>query len=303
MEFRSLVFSSFAGDSLALAAHWLYNQQDIENKFGTITSFLEPLAGSYHAGKRAGDFTHYGDQTLVLLRSLVRHGGFELERFGSYWHDSMRDYQGYQDKATSQTLAALQGSADYTTCGSSSSELGGAARIAPLVYLYRDNEEQLLKCVREQAALTHNSHALLSGAEILARASLLLLDGEEMEDALSLALDAVELDLDLSMRLYGALDSAGRDNRDALKEFGLGCNISNALPGVIHLALSYSDDIVAGLATNVMAGGDSAARGLALGLLLGAANPGTPLPPDWSAGMGAAAEIGELLDGLDTLAG
>lgn len=103
------------------------------------------------------------------------------------------------------------------------------------------------------------------------------------------------------MKLRVALDSAGRDSRKTVKEFGLGCGISAALPGVIHLALTYPDDLAGALIENVMAGGDSAARGLALGMLLGAANGLAAVPPDWLRSMRAYNEVVELLARLDEL--
>ena len=64
----------------SLGAHWIYSQREIAEKFGHITGYATP-ATSYHPGKQAGDFTHYGDQTMVLLRSLAAHGRFDLADF------------------------------------------------------------------------------------------------------------------------------------------------------------------------------------------------------------------------------
>jgi hypothetical protein len=64
-----ILLTSLAGDALCLGPHWIYDQREIAQKLGQITGYAAPLT-SYHPGKQAGDFTHYGDQTLILLRSL-----------------------------------------------------------------------------------------------------------------------------------------------------------------------------------------------------------------------------------------
>ena len=55
-----------------------------------------------------------------------------------------------------------------------------------------------------------------------------------------------------------------------IKQFGQMCGIAAALPGALHLVLKYPDDLRTALVENVMAGGDSAARGMVVGMMLGA---------------------------------
>ena len=75
-------------------------------------------------------------------------------------------------------------------------------------------------------------------------------------------------------RMPGAvtgLTVAGRRPVGPVKGFGQMCGIAAALPGAIHLVLTYPEDLGTALSENVMAGGDSAARGMAVGMILGAA--------------------------------
>lgn len=60
-----------------------------------------------YCGKKAGDFTHYGDQTLLLLETLARDGGFDPRRFESRWQHFFDSYKGYFDKATKATFNSL----------------------------------------------------------------------------------------------------------------------------------------------------------------------------------------------------
>ena len=68
---KNILITSLVADALSLGSHWIYSQREIAEKFGHIDGYSDP-ATSYHPGKRAGDFTHYGDQTMLLLRSLAR---------------------------------------------------------------------------------------------------------------------------------------------------------------------------------------------------------------------------------------
>ena len=72
---RAMVLASFAGDALALGAHWIYETERIEKEFGKVENLCSPLADSYHPGKGKGDFTHYGDQSFHLLGYLASQKG------------------------------------------------------------------------------------------------------------------------------------------------------------------------------------------------------------------------------------
>jgi ADP-ribosylglycohydrolase len=296
MNNKSLVLASFVADSLALGAHWIYDTDKIDAAFGTIHSLQHPLPDSYHQNRKKGHFTHYGDQTLQLLRSIVEHDGFSLDDFARDWQNSLRTYDGYLDKATKETLAHLAEGRPPQSCGSASADLGGAVRIAPLVYRYQHHPDQLLTAVREQTAFTHNNPTVLIGAEVLARITLKILAGIRPMEAVEEVLDEGVNDLDLDLKIRAGLDSAGEDTRKTIKDFGQTCAIAAAMPGVIHLIATYENDLETALVENVMAGGDSAARGLAAGMILGAHLGIKAIPLEWLGDMRAYDTIMELLD-------
>lgn len=45
--------------------------------------------------KDAGDFTHYGDQTLILLNTLEANKPFGMMKFKSEWTNRMSKENGY----------------------------------------------------------------------------------------------------------------------------------------------------------------------------------------------------------------
>ena len=104
----------------------------IDKKFGKIDGYHDPLT-SYHKGKKAGDFTHYGDQTLVLLEAVCLAGGFDGQHFAERWESFFKDYSGYFDKATKATIEKMATSRQMTASGSGSDDLAGASRLAALL--------------------------------------------------------------------------------------------------------------------------------------------------------------------------
>ncbi len=94
---KTMVLASFAADSLALGVHWIYDAARIASEYGRVESFLKPKENSYHSTKDMGEFTHYGDQQVVLLESLAAKKSFDLNDFSERWQNLFRNYKGYFD--------------------------------------------------------------------------------------------------------------------------------------------------------------------------------------------------------------
>jgi len=297
---NATILASFAADALALGAHWIYDTNQIDSQIGRVETLLPPPPGSYHPNRRQGEFTHYGDQALVLLESLVKNDGFTLNGFSADWQEMMRKYDGYMDKASTATLENLQAGKTPEASGSASSDLGGAARIAPLVAWYSDDIDSLLEAAHAQTLMTHRAAATIAGAEFLAKTAFKILHGATPTAAIEESLEEGVADLDLDNRIRMGLDSKGKDSREVIGHFGQMCGVAAAMPGVIHLVATYENDLKTALIENVMAGGDSAARGLACGMLLGAHLGPDAIPADWLDGMRQHNHIADLTKQLPT---
>ncbi len=296
---RTMVFAAFAADALALGAHWIYDTRRIDATIGRIRDFQKPQPPTYHPARERGELTHYGDQTLVLLRSIAECRGFEESAFSREWQELFRAYDGYVDGATRQTLANLAGGNLPAAAGSSSEDLAGAARIAPLVYVYRDDPERLVEAARRQTALTHNHPRVIAAAEFFARAACHALHGVPARQALERAADEAPLPVEMLEWVDLGLRSTGSDTRATILEFGQMCEMAAAFPATVHLIASYEKRLEEGLIENVMAGGDSAGRGLITGMLLGAEGGAAALPRRWQEGLRAGEVISRLLNRID----
>ena len=281
---KAMVWASFVGDALALGPHWEYDPNALAARFGRVTGYVDPPSDGYHAGKRAGELTHYGDQTLVLLRSLAACGGFDLDDFATQWRTLFSGYTGYVDGATRMTLKIFEFGEGPRHSGSNSSDLAGACRIAPLVYALRGDLPVLIEAVRDQTRMTHNHARVIEAAEFFARTTCGVLNGQSPVAALEAAAGNLAA-APIGQWLAAGLDSAGTDTVTAIGRFGRSCHIDEAMPGVIHLLARHGRDLPECLTENVMAGGDSAARGMLAGMILGAAHGMAAIPGDWLAGL------------------
>jgi len=296
---KAAVLASFAADSLALGVHWIYNTNVIDRKVGRVETLLKPIVNSWHPNREAGEFTHYGDQTLVLMESLAACGDFDQEDFTRRWRGLFESYDGYMDKATKATLENFAQGKGPTDSGSASDDLGGAARIAPLVYRYRDDPERLAAATRAQTAMTHNNPLVLDGAELLARATCKILMGALPTVALEETAAERFGETPLAEWIADGMASTATDTRPAILDFGQMCEIEAAFPATVHLVAKYEEDLKASLVANVMAGGDSSSRGMVAGMLLGAHLGPDAIPAVWLTDLRRGAEIERMLAILD----
>jgi ADP-ribosylglycohydrolase len=296
-RYAGLLYGSLAADALALAPHWIYDQDEIVERFGRVTELLAPALDGYHGGKKRGDQTHYGDQELVLMDSLAGCGGkFVPEDFATRWRDFWAGAKSYRDHATKETLAHLAEGRTFTQAGSASTELGGAGRIAPLLVALRaEKEEAIVAAARAQTALTHNSPEVIDAAEFIARLTFLLLGGAGIVPALEEATKRPYGKLPAGAFLDKAKQVRALPTAQAVSALGASCPLEKALPSIFLLLLQHGDELETALIENVMAGGDSAARGSVLGLFLGAAHGTQAIPARWSDALTAQSRVDKFL--------
>lgn len=292
---KQAIMASFAADALALGVHWVYDTSVIEKKYTRVDSLKAPEIEAYHKGKKKGDFTHYGDQSLVLLQSLARTGKFDLDLFARDWQDLFRDYAGYRDHATRETLSNFSSGNPPASAGSGSSDLAGASRMVPLAAWYHNHSEGFIEACEAQTRMTHNHPLVLASAQLFARIFLEVLANRRPVAGILAALDAMESFPDIARAVEKGIESRTRDTRSAIAGFGQNCAVGAALPSTIHLIARYEDRLADALVENVMAGGDSAARGMLAGFILGAHAGPDAIPQEWLTDMVHGREILKLL--------
>ena len=92
------------------------------------------------------------------------------------------------------------------------------------------------------------------------------------------------------------IESKDVESVSAIARFGQSCHVDDAFAGAVHLIAKYENNLEEALVQAVMAGGDSAGRGMVVGMVLGAHLGEQGLPAQWVSGLQRRREILDLLD-------
>lgn len=286
----SALLGAFVGDATALGAHWMYDRAEIAKRFAYPAGLHAP-ATTYHPGKSAGDFTHLGDQMWLLLESLRASGNrFDAADFMSRWVTFWKTpgNPSYPDKATRQTLAAIDSGKSPLDAGADSEELAGPARgmVALAVGLSQNlTLDELAATSVAQAQLTHRSHLAEDSATFLARLMFSLSQGTDLHTALDDALHHSSARVqELAKK---ALQASVRSlpTGEAIEALGQSCSLTAALPSTVLLLYRHGSTYEEAIRENILAGGDSAARGIVIGGILGLVHGAEAIPAHWVTGL------------------
>jgi ADP-ribosylglycohydrolase len=294
-KIKEAVMASFVADALSLGVHWVYNTSDIDKRYGRLDAMVKPEMVPYHKARDKGEFTHYGDQMMVLLESVTQQSGFDLSHFSLAWQKMFQTYKGYMDHATKETLANFGSGKNPEESGSLSLDLSGASRIAPLALYCADDVNAFVDMARAQAAMTHNQAEVIECAAFFAGTCVMVLAGTPPLAALEKNLDGLPGTSKIKKMVTAGVETRLEDTRKTIAKFGQMCSVEAALPSTIHLIAKYEDNLKDALIENIMAGGDCAARGLLAGFILGCYQGLETLPKQWLDDMPAQGKILQLV--------
>jgi len=288
------LWGAFYGDAYALGGHWLYDTYQISKSEFDANRFNDPMT-DYHKGKVAGDFTHYGDQMLWLLESLATDKEFTVHGFSMVWREKMDAYKGYMDGASKHTLAALKEGKNSLVSGSPSRDISVVGRMMPLIYAFHNDMEKMMEYIRLHTVFTHMSRELIESAAYFNELILAASMGADVDRAIEdIALAYSET---IQSWVAQGVEKAERESVDAIRELGQSCSVEGGFASVIYLLKRFSDFQEA-MEANVIAGGDSAARGMIVGAVLGAYGGMEVIPFNYNA-MNEADTITKYIEMID----
>lgn len=303
-RFRGAIWGQFVGDAFCLGSHWIYDLDELSNRFpGGVAGFDTPAKGHYHAGKKSGDFTHYGDAALLMLQSIAELGKFSPQDFGARFMQlfSSLDYRGYLDHATKGTLenylpfvARFPDNPYHFQGGADDDQPATATRLAPVVVAhYRDGD--LPRVVQSATRVCQNNARALVYMKCHALIMRELFSGQPLGEAFKAAAKAVkdepEYGIELNQATETVLSQVGMEVREATLRFGQSCPLKSSFPAAMHAALKFKDDPRQAMTEAANAGGDNAARCAMIGIWLGALHGVEAIPSEWRSRLTAREEV------------
>jgi ADP-ribosylglycohydrolase len=273
-KIKNLVLTTLVTDSYCLGTHWVYDETQLVNNDINWEDLNAPLA-MWHKGKSAGDFTHYGDQTYWLYEFLKDKNSFDEKEYLDFWFEKMKNYTGYIDGASRDTISNIENS--VVPSGANSHDLSVVGRISPLLKVSKTKEE-FLQNVAKFVKLTHNSKVALQSADFFANLLLLVLEKNEIEKSILQLKNSY--DSHFQDMIEKGLNSKNSDTFETIRTFGPACDINSGFSGVIHLLCKY-DNLKDMLIANSKAGGDSSARAMIASAILLANKKIGEIPNNW----------------------
>lgn len=203
---------------------------------------------------------------LWLLQDLVEEGMFCITCFGNKWHKNMKEYTGYIDGATKHTMKQLDIHKNYFTCGSKSSDLGAVSRMFPIILKYRNSIESMKDSIKIHTILTHTNKDLIQVAYFFSQLVMGVLAGLDLEEVINSSCE--NFGDNISKWIQEAKWAQALDTKEAILKLGQSCSVNGAFASTIYILLKHKDNFKEALKANMLAGGDSSARGMIIGAIL-----------------------------------
>lgn len=274
-KYQDLLQATFAADSYCLGAHWVYDSEELEGLKIDWEALNAPHV-AWHEGKTKGDFTHYGDQILLLSEFVKDKDTFDLEVYMKYWREHMNNFKGYIDGATKDTIINMDKNSNLP-CGSNSGDMSVIGRIVPLLKVSHTKEE-FLKNTALFAMSTHNNPQVLEAMHFFSSLLMEVLAGNNIKSSI-LKLKP-EYSNEIQKYIELGIASKDMDTITTIKKFGSACPTEFSFPSTIHLLFKYNDYKTA-LIQNAKSGGDSTARAMVVAYLLVGQSSLDIVPKQW----------------------
>jgi len=190
-------------------------------------------------------------------------------------------------------------------------DLVAATHFLPLFFIY-NNDYDLIKQSITTVYISHKNHDPVAASEFLCRVLYnIIYHSMELEVALDQAATDTNDDFikqklnDAKNKVIEVLDQSSSLSKEKLPDdialtsmarlwdvgksepikVGKASPTEGALPGAIYFSLRYKDSLEKALIANANCGGDSAARGIVIGMLLGAVHGTSAIPSRWLEGL------------------
>jgi len=296
---------------------------------------------NFHSGngngpaKGAGEQTDYGDYNILLLQHLAASASsgaavhrLDLDELLPRWMKAMRSWRSWYCSPTRQTLQQV-------VQGYPHSELGGGSNAMSLrtaaAYGYFDCEEDVVHFAH-MAMFTHRETTAHEGAEFFSRVAFRVMHAgvtprSAIEEVAALSSSSAFIRTKVAQGLAKADEAMDRSSALSKEEYvddlavtsmarlwdvgktepikvGKASPTEGTLPASVYFIVKYAGDFAGAAIANTMVGGDNAARAMAIGMVMGAAQGVEGIPASLGKGKLVEWEACEaLLDQLPLIKG
>jgi ADP-ribosylglycohydrolase len=248
------------------------------------------LLGDAYSNNKA--LSLYGEQSIWLLEYMSESKVYDPFVYGDIWQKKMNAYQGKLDKASKDTLINIKSGRSFLAAGSSSHDLSVLGRHAPILFTLKGMDE-MLESVKFHNCLTHMNKETIEASKYIAEVTLAMIYNLDVENTLleraKFYGEMVEEEVEKALALKD------KPSNVAMKTLGTGSNVEGALASTIYLLLNYHNDFETLLEVNLDAGGDSAARAMVAGMVIGARYGFEKIKPEWIEDIEAYEHINRLI--------
>ncbi|MBN4053986.1 ADP-ribosylglycohydrolase family protein [Haliea sp. AH-315-K21] len=281
---KDSVFGVLIADAAALGLHWLYDLKRMHQVVADSTPcFLTPNPDHYdgqvgyfaHAGKLAGEQSHYGESYLLNLKHLSEQGRFNTRIFQQEFVATFGpggSFNGYIDSPTRQSLQNIQAldlnddeaEANTEPSGADDHQIPALTPVSALCAYHPTDELTDTEIVRAIRVTNNNDLAVNCGlyfSKVLQAA----LNGNSISDSFA----AAHAPNDIKDKMTEALSMQSSDLDSAAGILGQTCGLKDSIPLSAYI-LANSSCFEQTIEMNILAGGDSCGRAMMLGAIAGA---------------------------------
>ena len=261
MALSEILTGAFSGDASTL--------ENIKNNYEICSKTDKLLSETYNEKAAGNNLTHYGYQ-IKILADYISENSFDYEVFKEIWIENMISYDGYIDEASSKSLEYYKNGYLF---GYESEELGGAARIGPVMHFEKDRETALEKAL-EQTQVTHTSYRSLLVTEFRVKFLYKICELFNIREAAESTVKSFRNDGKKYEYLEKAYSQAIKYQDCNFEEIENKSGIffkNDEFPVILYICIKYSSFEEAQYA-NIRIKGDFAVRGIILGMIFGAAS-------------------------------
>lgn len=312
---KGALYGAFIGDALAMPVHWYYETNKLKADYGEVVDFMKPKnphtdsfmdAASYTPPNKKGDILHdqakywgkkgihyhqfleAGENTLNLQLAhqvwlgLHEDGGYDVDQQVKRYIDFIVTPGKHRDTYIEGChqhffVEYSQGRHPMHCSKEGEKHIGGLAALAPILAFYHDNPQAARVAASQHLYLTLLGEQMTQAVDFFCESSAELFAGKPLEEVLHKQIAKNPL---LKFPFDSMLEL--EDEVVVGKNFKTSCNVDQAIPGLVYLALKYGNQPETALIKNTNLGGENCYRGAVLGTLLGAAHGKNEWPERWA---------------------